>query len=154
MKRMVVAALMASASALGLAACSNDPVAQLVGAQVDNFQLVDQTGMAHALKYDTITPAVVLVTNVVGDEGARAAAKAAQALAEKHPNIVFKLLNSSPVDTRETIAAEAKELGLTLPVLDDEFQLIGDSLGVTYAGEAVVVDTKTWKVAYRGPAVD
>ncbi|MDP3739599.1 MAG: hypothetical protein Q8R02_19580 [Hyphomonadaceae bacterium] len=150
MKRLAAIALLASASALGIAACSNEPAAKLVGTQVDNFLLVDQTGMAHSLKYDTQTPAIVLVSQVNGDEGSRAAAKALEALAAKHPNIVFKMINSSPTDTRETIAAEAKEQGLTLPVLDDEFQLIGDSLGVTKAGEAFAVDTKTWKVAYHG----
>jgi len=151
LKKIGAVSLLAGASALVLAACSGEPAAKLVGTPVDNYMLVDQTGMGHSLKYDTHTPAVVLVSHVNGDEGARAAAKAAQALAEKHPGVVVQLINSSPTDTRETIAAEAKEQGITVPVLDDEFQLVGDALGVTYAGEAFLVDPKTWKVAYHGP---
>jgi hypothetical protein len=143
-------ALLAATSALGLAACSSEPAAKLVGSKVDNYMLVDQNGMGHILKYDTHTPAVVLVSHVNGDEGSRAAAKAAQALAEKNAGVVVQLINSSPVDTRETIAAEAKEQGLTVPVLDDEFQLIGASLGVTKAGEAFVIEPKTWTVIYHG----
>lgn len=155
MKRLLLkkggaAALLAGVSALVLSACSTEPAANLVGTQVDNFMLVDQTGMGHILKYDTHTPAVVLVSHVNGDEGSRAAAKAVQALAEKHPGVVFQLINSSPDDTREAIAAEAKEQGLTVPVLDDEFQLVGNALGVTHAGEAFIVSPKDWKVAYHG----
>jgi mono/diheme cytochrome c family protein len=38
-----------------------------------------------------------------------------------------------------------------LPVLDDDLQMVGRSLGVTSTAEVFVVDTKTWKVAYHGP---
>jgi hypothetical protein len=151
MKKYAAVALLAGVSALGLAACSNEPATKLVGTTVDNYMLVDQTGVGHILKYDTHTPAVVLVSHVNGDEGSREAAKKVQALAEANPGVVFQLINSSPTDTRETIAAEAKEQGLTVPVLDDEFQLVGNSLGVSYAGEAFIVSPKDWKVAYHGP---
>ena len=72
-------ALLASVSAIILAACSaSETAARLVGSKVDDYMLVDQTGMGHILKYDTITPAVVLVSHVNGDAGALAAAKAAK----------------------------------------------------------------------------
>ncbi|HEX5006452.1 MAG TPA: hypothetical protein VFV70_05030, partial [Hyphomonadaceae bacterium] len=151
MKRMAIAVL-AGASALAITACSSEPAAKLVGAQVDDYMLVDQNGMGHILKYDTHTPAVVLMSYVNGDEGARAAAKTAQEIAAKNPNVVFHLIDSSDADTRETIAVEAKEQGITLPVLDDEYQLIGNSVGFTYAGEAVVLTPKDWKVVFHGPA--
>jgi hypothetical protein len=150
MKRMAIAVL-AGASALAIVACSSEPTAKLVGATVDDYMLVDQNGMGHILRYDTHTPAVVLMSYVNGDEGARAAAKTAQEIAAKNPNVVFHLINSSIDDTREAIAAEAKEQGITLPLLDDEYQLIGNSLGFTYAGEAVIVSPKDWKVAFHGP---
>jgi hypothetical protein len=148
--KKILTGLLATASIIGLAACSQEPATKLVGATVDNYMLVDQGGMGHSLKYDTHTPAVLLVSHVVGDEGSRAAAKAAQAFSDAHKDIVVQLINSSPTDTRETISAEAKDQGLTVPVLDDEFQLVGGPLGVTKAGEAFVVDPKTWKVVYHG----
>ena len=58
---------------------------------------------------------------------------------------MIQLINSSETDTRETIADEAKAQNISLPILDDEFQLIGSSLskdakagpiGFTYTGEA------------------
>jgi len=152
-KKIGAGILLASVSALILAACSGEPAAKLVGAKVDDYMLVDQNGMGHILKYDTLTPATVLVSYVNGDEGSRAAAKTIQALAEKNPNVVFHLINSSETDTRDAITAEAKEQGITLPLLDDEFQLIGDSLGFSYAGEAVIIDPKkNFEVVYHGPA--
>jgi hypothetical protein len=64
------------------------------------------------------------------------------------------LLNSNPADNRETIAAEMASVGLDLPVLIDDTQLIGESLGVSRIGEAFVIEPKTWKVAYHGPIDD
>ena len=153
-KKLGALALLASASAIILAACSSEaPAAKLVGAKVDDYMLVDQTGMGHILKYDTITPAVVLVSHINGDPGSLKAAKAIQDLAAKHPDVVFQLINSADADTRETIAAEATKEGLTVPILDDEFQMIGNALGFTYAGEAVIVDPrKNFQIVYHGPA--
>ncbi len=153
-KKLGALALLASASAIILAACSSEaPAAKLVGSKVDDYMLVDQTGMGHILKYDTITPAVVLVSHINGDAGSLKAAKAIQDLAAKNPNIVFQMINSADADTRETIAAEATKEGLTIPILDDEFQMIGDALGFTYAGEAVIVDPKkNFEIVYHGPA--
>lgn len=151
LKRLGALMLLAGVSALTVAACSNEPAAKLVGSTVDDYMLVDQNGMGHILRYDTQTPAVVLMSYVNGDEGARAAAKQAQEIAAKNPNVVFHLINSSADDTRDTISAEAKEQGITLPLLDDEYQLIGNSLGFSYAGEAVIVSPKDWKVAFHGP---
>jgi hypothetical protein len=152
-KKIGVAVLLASASVLILSACSaSESAAKLVGAKVDDYMLVDQTGMGHILKYDTTTPAVVLVSHVNGDAGALAAAKTIQDLSTKNPNVVFHMINSAEADTRDTIAAEAKANGLTIPILDDEHQLIGNSLGFTYAGEAVIVDPKTWEIKFHGPA--
>jgi|JI102314A2RNA_FD_contig_101_506008_length_2066_multi_5_in_0_out_0_1 mono/diheme cytochrome c family protein len=160
MKR-IASVLLASASVLGLAACSSEaPAAKLVGNTVDNYMLADGAGMGHILRYDTHTPAVVLASYVNGDEASRATAKALMALKEKNPDLVIQLINSSEADDRASIAAEVKEQGITLPVLDDEFQLIGSSLGkdkegkslgFTYSGETVVVSPKDWKVVYHGP---
>ena len=119
MRRNAAALLLAGASALCLAACSgSEPAAKLVGAQVDNYMLVDQTGMSNILRYDTHTPAVVLASYQNGDKTSQEAAKALQALKEKNPDLVIQLINSSNDDTRETIAEEAKAQNISLPILD------------------------------------
>ena len=38
-----------------------------------------------------------------------------------------------------------------MPVLDDNLQLAGEQLGVSYAGEAFLIEPKTLRVLYHGP---
>ncbi|MBU6318398.1 MAG: hypothetical protein KGS00_01995 [Alphaproteobacteria bacterium] len=153
MIRMVSGVLLAGVSALVLSACSpeGETTTSLTGATVDNFMLVDHDGLAHTLKYNRKAAAIVLVTQVNGDETSRAAAKALAALQTTYPTVEFKMINSSLADDRDSIRAEALGQGFATPVLDDEFQLIGESLGLSRAGEAIVIDPKTWKVVYHGP---
>jgi hypothetical protein len=148
-------ALLAGASFLAVAACA--PAAEtnvsLVGRTVDNFLLVDQTGMAHTLKYNFKAPAIVLVSQANGDEASRSAAKTLAALKETYPAVEFLMINSSLADDRASIAAEALSQSFAVPVLDDDYQIIGDSLGFTRTAEALIIDPRTWTVAYHG-AVD
>ncbi len=153
MFRMVSGVLLAGVSALVLSACSpqGGTATSLTGATVDNFMLVDHDGLAHTLKYNRKAAAIVLVTQVNGDETSRAAAKALAELQTTYPTVEFKMINSSLADDRESIRAEALGQGFATPVLDDEFQLIGESLGLSKSGEAIVIDPKTWKIVYHGP---
>lgn len=118
---------------------------------VDDFRLVDNTGYAQELKRLVDVKAIVLVAQVNGDKGSRKAAAALEALKAQHPDVEFMLLNSSLEDGRAEIVAEAKAQGYTIPVLDDAQQLVGEQLGVTYAGEAYVIAPKSLKVLYHGP---
>ena len=138
-------------AALPLVSANASPSAAAVGKTVDNFMLIDQTGISWALRYDKTAPAIVLINYVNGDKASRAAAKSAQALKAKYPAVEFALIDSNKTDSREAIVSEAKAQGITLPLLDDEFQLVGDSLGSTMTGEAYLIDPKTWTVLYHGP---
>ncbi|MEZ5938611.1 MAG: hypothetical protein R3C52_10370, partial [Hyphomonadaceae bacterium] len=155
MIRKLSAAFAASVCAIAITACSNQaPQTSLVGMNADDFQLTDQDGVAQILKYDKVSKAVVLVSQANGDKNSQAAGKALLALQEKYPDVRFMMVNSSPTDTRETIAEEAKAQGYTFPVLDDDVQLIGQNLvwskapesslldhhGFSYVGEAMVID--------------
>jgi hypothetical protein len=156
MKQVILAG--AAAVALSVAAVvaiatptPNASTAALLGRTVDDFQLVDQSGVAHQFRYYKTAKALVIVTQVNGDAGSRAAMRAVEAMKAQNPGVEFMFLNSSLTDTRATIAAEARAQNVTLPILDDETQLVGEALGATYAGEAFVVEPRTWKVVYHGP---
>jgi mono/diheme cytochrome c family protein len=125
------------------------PTARTVG----NFQLVDQTGFAQELYRLKDAQAVVVVAHANGDATAKAAAKKIAELKVKYPTVEFMMVNSSLGDTRSSIAAEARANGISIPLLDDEHQLVGEMLGLGHAGEAIVLDPKSWKVVYQG-AVD
>ncbi len=128
-----------------------DPVK--VAAAADDFRLVDHTGFAQNLRRLVDVKAIVIVSQLNGDEGSRKAAKALAGLQASNPGVQFLMLNSDLGDGRDAIAAEAKAQGYSVPVMDDEVQLVGEQLGVSYAGQAFVLQPKTLKVLYSG-AVD
>lgn len=119
---------------------------------VDDFQLTDQTRLAQHLYYFNYVPAIVVMTRANGSAFSRSASAALEKLnAEyKDQGVVVWAMDSSLGDSREAVAAEVKAQGLTVPVLMDEQQLVGESLGVRREGEVFVINPKTWSVAYRG----
>lgn len=152
--RTVIAAAFAAAVWLPLqAAYAAPPSAEEAAAAkiVENFTLTDQSGKAHTLHDLQEAPAIVIVTQVNGDPLSREAIQALQGFRDIFRKAEYFALNSSPVDTRETIAAEAKALDATIPLLDDETQAVARNLGVTQTGEAFIINPIGWKVVYRGP---
>ncbi len=126
-------------------------------ASVDNFMLVDaQTMEAHELYRMADDKAIVLVSTGVGCPIARAMTPALKALRDKYKaqGVEMYLVDSNLQDSREAIAAEAKEYGIDIPILMDSNQLVGEALGVTRTAEVFVITPKTWKVAYHGPVND
>jgi mono/diheme cytochrome c family protein len=144
-----IALALTAIAGTALAAKTSSPVA--VPAKADDFRLVDNTGFAQELKRLNDVKAIVLVSQVNGDRGSRKAAAALEALKAQHPDMEFMLLNSSMKDGRAEIVAEARSQNYSIPVLDDAEQLVGEQLGVTYAGEAYVIEPKTLRVLYHGP---
>src|SRR6185369_12098430 len=122
--------------------------------KVDNFMLADQSGMGHELYYYTASPAIVLVTSADGDKVSERAAKALGKVREtfQGKNVQFMMLDSSLNSKHDAFVGRPGSA--ELPVLADELQLVGRSLGVTTTGEVFVVETKGWTVAYHGPIDD
>ena len=129
-----------------------------VADKVDNFQLTDQTRLSHELYYFKYAPAIVLMSQTNGSKVSQQAAVELDKLAAayKAKGVLFYMVNSSPTATREQAAAEVKKLNVSnVPVLMDELQLVGESMGVTKEAEIFVLDPKNgFKVAYHGPLDD
>ncbi len=124
-----------------------------VAERADDFRLVDQNSRAHLLSYYKYAPAIVIISQQNGAKEFRDAAPAIKQLQASFANTDTRLflLNSNPADTRETVAAEMSKIGLDVPVLLDDSQLVGESLGVSRVAQALVIDPKSWKVVYSGP---
>ena len=139
----------------GAAIAAADP-AGATPQKVDNFRLTDQNLQGQELYRLADAKAVVLVTYGNGCPIVRNNASALMALKKKYAGqgVEFMAIDSNPQDTRETIAAEAKEFGLDMPILMDSNQLVGEQLGVTRTAEVLVLNPKTWQVMYRGPVDD
>jgi hypothetical protein len=124
------------------------------GDVVDDFRLNDQNGQSHELYYLSDMKAVVLLAAGNGCAASRAATNALDALRARYQaqGVEFLAIDSNLKDTPESIAKEVKADGAGLPVLTDELQLIGESLGFARNGEVLIVNPQNWKVIYQGAA--
>src|SRR5476651_2246752 len=139
------------------AASATEPMASAMPATVDNFMLVDAQHLeAHDLYRMADDKAIVLVSTGVGCPIARSMVPALKALRDKYAaqGVEMFLVDSNLQDSRDAIAAEAKEYGIDIPILMDSNQLVGEALGVTRTAEVFVINPKTWQVAYHGPLND
>ena len=137
-------------------ASATETAAVAMPATVDNFMLVDQNLQAHELYRLADAKAIVIVSTGNGCPIARSMTPALKALRDKYAalGVEFLLLNSNLQDSREAIAAEAKDYGQDIPILMDSNQLVGEALGVTRTAEVFVINPKTWQIMYRGPIDD
>jgi hypothetical protein len=143
-------------AALLLLAQSATPAQPPRAQHVDNFTLLDQNGKSHKLYYLSNRKAVVIMVQGNGCPITRTAWNLLKEVRAGYAGkgIEFLMLNSNQQDKRAEIQAEAREFGYDIPILVDETQLVGESLGVTRTAEVFVIDPKTWNVAYRGPVDD
>ncbi len=164
MKARTLSIALASVAAAALIATGVVANGQVVGANMvatqvkaadraEDFRLVDQNSKSHLLSYYKFASSVVIISHVNGSSLLNDAVpqiKALQASLKQSGGQLF-FLNSTPGVQREAIIADMAGLGLDIPVLIDDTQLIGESLGVSRVGQALVISPKTWKVAYSGP---
>jgi len=169
MKRPVTLTAIGLVLALGAASCAqpgdmvatNDvaiavqdqaPMAE-VAARIDNFRLVSADGYARELYRLKDAAAVVVVMHAAGSPDTAAVVPKLEALKAEWASkgVEFMMLNSNPNDKREAILADAVKNGITVPVLQDDLQLVGGQIGASRVAQAFVVDPKTWKIAYSGP---
>ncbi|MGE0622221.1 MAG: hypothetical protein AB7I04_03350 [Pseudomonadales bacterium] len=116
--------------------------------RVDNFVLLDQHGRAQELYYQSDATAVVIVAQSNACAVQDGAPSGLGGLAGSHPDVRFWLINAT--DNRAAMLQESTGRAVDLPILEDAAQIITPSLGLTHAGQALVIDTKTWRVLWRG----
>ncbi len=123
---------------------------------VRDFALLDQDGRFHQLYRLTKAKAVVLYIHGLGCTAVRDSLPALKALRATYAkqNVEFLLINASPQDKRKDLQAEAARFHLDIPILKDEAQLVIQSLQAERTGEAILIDTRTWAIRYRGPIDD
>lgn len=123
---------------------------------VGNFALADHTGATHELFDEGDARAIVLMVQGNGCPVVRNALVDLTAVRERFDGeaVRFLMINSNLQDDDAAILAEAEEWGIDLPVLVDETQQVGEALALTRTAEALVIDTRSRSIAYRGPIND
>ena len=130
------------------------PVA--TGPKVGNFALLDQAGEFHELYYYSDFKAVVLFSHGLGCQIVRNQVPALNQLQSEFETrgIKFLGINANLQDKRGPIARDAGELKIGFPILVDESQHVARSLGIERTAEAILIETASWRIAYRGPIDD
>ncbi len=149
------AALVGAIALIGLSATAAPTTTVSTPERADNFQLTDTTRLAHELHYFKDAKAIVMMSQINGSDGSRKAAAQLEKIKASYPDkgVLFYMINSK--DTRDAAALEVKKQGYDIPVLMDELQLVGESLGVQREGEVFVVDPQSgFRIAYHGPVAD
>lgn len=123
---------------------------------LDNFVLLDQNGKAHELYYQADAKLLALVAH--GSQ-CDAASPAFSSLAASEAKMIslgarVLLINSERDTSRAALQKSALAQSVTAPILADTTQLVGASLGFKSAGEAMLIDTNTWSVTWRGQVGD
>jgi len=145
MKKISLLALFTVAAAISFTAHAAD--------RVGDFTLIDDDGKAHQLSKYAFNKAVVIVAQQAGcTDNQQNIARYKQLRTNwNHRGVSFLMLNSSVQDDRAGIRAEEAVWNYDFPIMDDETQLVADAIGVTKAGEVVVIDPVRMNVLYRGP---
>ena len=135
---MIVALLAGSALGLGSGSVPQP------GERIDDFVLLDHNGQAHKLYYLSDARAVVLTAHSTAcptDYRSRLE-QAAATYGER--GVAFLLVDAEPAARHDSHSE--------LPVLIDDAGLVGDALGLTAAGETLLVDPHGWQLVHRGDA--
>ncbi len=119
--------------------------------RIGDFALLDHTGKFHQLSYFGDHPAVVMLVNGGDGLGTDGSVTALSKLAQAHSTKAqFWILNPVSGDERESVAKRLQGVGVTLPVLMDESQMVAKSLGVETLGEVLVIDPEAMTLLHRG----
>ncbi|XOV89104.1 MAG: hypothetical protein ACFHX7_04240 [Pseudomonadota bacterium] len=141
---LLLASLMATAG--NAVAASTD--------RLDNFVLLDQHGKANEMYYNRDADAVVIVAQANSCPGGQETVAALQALAAAMAGGDVRTFMINATDSRAKLAERAASWGADVPILHDSARIITPSLGLGFAGEALVVDPSNWSIVYRGPVTD
>ena len=124
--------------------------------RVDDFVLLDHKGQSHQLYYYSDAGAIVLMIQGNGCPIFRNMVPDFKKVKRtfETDDVVFLMMNSNLQDNRASINKEAADWDIQTPILVDDSQLIGESLGVTRTAEVFVINPETWEIVYRGPLND
>ena len=122
------------------------------GERVGDFALIDHEGaFQHMAWYDDHSAVVIMpMTNSQADVASL------KALQDQYTEqgVQFFLLNPGLHTDRAQVSADIASLGLDLPVLMDDAQLVTEMLGVSHLDEAVLYNPSNFEMLYRGPIAD
>ena len=124
--------------------------------RVGDFALLDEQGYFHHMSWYDNHEAIVFLVQANGDAAVQAALPEFAQLAERFANqgLKFFLINPMANLNRDAVHAEMQSLGLEIPVLMDDSQLVAETLGIERTAEVLIYDPERFVVSYRGSVDD
>lgn len=121
--------------------------------RVGDFNLIDETGTAHQLSKYGYQKALVVISqsNSCSTNQELFGEYRIQQTKWDNEQISFVMINASNNDDVEAVRRFKNSYNPDMPILMDDTQLVAESLGITKAGELVVLDPNSMTVLYRGP---
>ncbi|MDP2348015.1 MAG: redoxin domain-containing protein [Gammaproteobacteria bacterium] len=143
MKRLMMACL-ASLSLCALTAHAAE--------RVGDFALLDQDGVFHHMSWYDDHKAIAFLVQVNGSERTAEAAAAYAALQSRFDAQGIEFMMINPLgQTRASVKQAATDLGVQLPVLIDDAQVVSEAMGIDKSGETFLFDPRRFEVIFRGP---
>jgi len=140
--KLILAALISMGMSLGVNAAE----------RVSDFSLVDADGRFFQLSRHTDKDAIVLVAYDMDSRDARRAVSDLEDIAEDFAGqkIGFFVINATDLADKTVMLEEKEDRDIAFRILMDDTQLVATELGLSRAGEAVIINPASREVVYRG----
>ncbi len=134
--------------------CSTLPALAGAADRVGDFSLLDENGYFHAMNRYDDGPAIAFLVQANGSQATKQALPQFAALQSRYESqgIKFFLINPMGLNDRDQVRAEMQQLGISIPVLMDDSQVIAEAMGIDKTAEVFLYDSKKYTVEFRGPA--
>ena len=140
--------------AIGIAAifCAAATSSLQAAERVGDFSLLDQDGFFHHIGWYDDHKAIAFLVQVNGsDQTEQAAATYAQLQSRfDAQGIEFMMINPLGQE-RAAVKQAVADLGVQVPVLIDDAQMISSAMGIDKSGEVFLFNPKSFEVMFRGP---
>ncbi len=140
--------------AIGIAAifCAAATSSLQAAERVGDFSLLDQDGFFHHIGWYDDHKAIAFLVQVNGsDQTEQAAATYAQLQSRfDAQGIEFMMINPLGQE-RASVKQAVADLGVQVPVLIDDAQMISSAMGIDKSGEVFLFNPKSFEVMFRGP---
>lgn len=138
------------ASALLLAL---SPFLSLADERAGDFSLLDDKGYFHHMAWYDDHAVIALLVQGHDSAATARALPAFNALKQRYDEqgVQFFLINPLGGQDRTLVRAEMEAMGVDIPVLMDDTQIVAEALGIEQLGEVLLYDPKRFSVVFRGP---
>ena len=120
--------------------------------RVGDFALLDHNGYFHHMAWYDDHQVIALLVQANGSVATRKALPDYAELQARYADkgVEFFLINPMGLKDRDAVREEMQDMGIDMPVLMDDAQVIARALGISQTGEVLLYDPKKFTLEFRG----